>query len=178
MLDWKFDKYLIETTTVSRWFKFAPNTKFFSALETMLEALPQWKIVERTDGVIIVGSPTYSGFDLPGTYTFPSVTKIFFSRQIVREDDRAYNRVCVHTANFEKAIYRDVKSFPKAWNLQTNKTLYVQIAEGLKYSDLASYADELASRLEGVGKIESFRGPFRPHLQCGDEGHNNKSKWN
>lgn len=161
------DKYRIETTTVSRWFTFAPNTKFFSALETMLEALPQWKIVERTDGVIIVGSPTYSGFDTPGTYTFQR-NKDIFSRQIVREDDQAYNRVCVHTSNFEKAIYRDVKSF-KAWNLQSKKTLYVQIAEGLKYSDLASYAEELATRLEGVGKIESFRGPFRPHLQCGDE---------
>lgn len=161
------DKYLVETTDVSRWFNFAPNTTYFSALETMLEVLPQWKIVERADGVIVVGSPNYIGFDLPGIYTFQR-NKDIFSRQIVREDDRAYNRVCVHTENFEKAVYRDVKSF-KAWNLQTNKTLYVQIAEGLKYSDLASYADELASRLEGVGKIESFRGPFRPHLQCGDE---------
>lgn len=161
------DKYLIETTDVSRWFTFPPNTTFFGALETMLEVLPQWKIVERADGIIVVGSPNYDRFDLPGIYTFQR-DKDIFSRQIVREDDRAYNRVCVHTANFEKAIYRDVKSF-KAWNLQTNKTLYVQIAEGLKYSDLASYADELASRLEGVGKIESFRGPFRPHLQCGDE---------
>jgi hypothetical protein len=161
------DKYLVETTDVSRWFNFAPNTTYFSALETMLEVLPQWKIVERADGVIVVGSPNYIGFDLPGIYTFQR-NKDIFSRQIVREDDRAYNRVCVHTENFEKAVYRDVKSF-KAWNLQTNKTLYVQIAEGLKYSDLTSYADELASRLEGVGKIESFRGPFRPHLQCGDE---------
>ena len=161
------DKYLIETTEVSRWFTFSPNTTFFSALETMLEVLPQWKIVERSDGVIVVGSPTFSGFDLPGTYMFQR-DKDIFSRQIVREDDRAYNRVCVHTENFEKAIYRDVESF-KAWNLQTNKTLYVQIAEGLKYSDLAQYAEELAERLEGVGKIESFRGPFRPHLQCGDE---------
>ena len=140
------DKYLVETTDVSRWFKFAPNTAYFSALETMLEVLPQWKIVERADGVIVVGSPNYIGFDLPGIYTFQR-NKDIFSRQIVREDDRAYNRVCVHTANFEKAIYREVESF-KAWNLQTNKTLYVQIAEGLKYSDLASYADELASRLE------------------------------
>ena len=161
------DKYLIESTDKSGWFTFAPNTTLFSALETMLEVLPQWKIVERSDGVIVVGSPTYTGFDTPGTYTFYR-NKDIFSRQVVREDGYAYNRVCVHTENFEKAVYRDVKSF-KAWNLQTNKTLYVQIAEGLRYSDLASYAEELAERLEGVGKIEIFRGPIRPQLQCGDE---------
>jgi len=34
---------------------------------------------------------------------------------------------------------------------------------------LATYADELAIRLGDAGKLESFMGPIRPHLQCGDE---------
>ena len=53
------DKYLVETTDVSRWFNSLQIQHISSALETMLEVLPQWKIVERADGVIVVGSPNY-----------------------------------------------------------------------------------------------------------------------
>ena len=156
-------EYLINNTDTKGWFNFSPNTTPLKAIETMLEVLPQWKIKELTDGTITIGT----GFETNGMYVFYR-DKDIFGRQITRDDAEVYNRVCVHTNNFGKAVFRDVASF-QSWNLQAKKTLYVQVAEGLKYTDLESYADELALRLENIGKLESFTGPFRPHLMVGDE---------
>ncbi|MEN6618177.1 MAG: hypothetical protein ABFC28_01535 [Rikenellaceae bacterium] len=161
------NQYTVENAAVEGWFNFSPNTTPFKAAETMLEVLPQWKIRELVDGTIVIGSSDYAGFDASGVYTFYRVKDIF-SRQKTMDDAEAYNRVCVHTENYGKAVFRDVASF-QSWNLQAKKTLYVQVSEGLKQSDLEAYANELALRLEGVGKLESFTGPFRPYLQCGDE---------
>lgn len=161
------DYYLVENTTEQAWHSFTPNTSYFKGLESMLEPLPSWKVRELTDGTIVVGSPTYSGFDTPGIYTFYR-DKDVFSRQITRDDAQAYRRVCVHTPDFQDYVYKDVAGY-SGWNLQTNKTLYVQVIEGTRRAMLASYADELASRVQDSGKLESFIGPIRPHLQCGDE---------
>lgn len=156
-------EYMIDTTDAKGWFNFSPNTTPLKAIETMLEVLPQWKIKELTDGTITIGT----GFESNGMYVFYR-DKDIFSRQIIRDDAEAYNRVCVHTNNFGKVAFRNVESF-QSWNLQAKKTLYVQVAEGLKYTDIEAYADEIALRLESIGKLESFTGPFRPHLQVGDE---------
>lgn len=161
------NEYIIENTDVEGWFNFSPNTTPLKVVESMLEVLPQWRIKELSDGTIVIGSEGYSGFEQNGIYTFYR-SKDIFSRQITRDDAEAYNRVCVHTNNYAKAVFRDVASF-QSWNLRANKTLYVQVADGLKFIDLENYADELALRLEGVGKLESFVGPIRPHLQPGDE---------
>lgn len=161
------NQYLVENTDVAGWFSFSPNTTPLKAAETMLEVLPEWKIRELVDGRVVIGSTDYAGFGQSGIYTFYR-DKDIFSRNITRDDAEAYNRVCVHTNNYAKAVFRDVASFT-GWNLQANKTLYVQVADGLKFIDLENYADELALRLEGVGKLESFVGPIRPHLQPGDE---------
>ena len=161
------DYFLVENTSEQAWFSFTPNTDFLKALEGMMETLPTWRIKELSDGTIVVGSPTYSGFDTPGIYTFYRGQDVF-SRQITRDDSQSYRRVCVHTENFEDYVYRDVEAY-SGWNLQSNKTLYVQVSSGLRRAMLATYADELAVRLKDAGKVESFMGPIRPHLQCGDE---------
>lgn len=161
------DYYLIEHTDEKAWFSFSPNTDFISALDSMLETLPSWNIKELSDGTIVVGSPTYSGFDKSGVYTFYRNQDIF-SRQITRDDAQSYRRVCIHTEGFEDSVYRDVEAY-SGWNLQANKTLYVQVAKGLRRAMLATYASELATRLKDAGKIEVFSGPIRPHIQCGDE---------
>lgn len=161
------DYYLVENTSEQGWFSFTPNTDFLKALEGMLETLPSWRIKELSDGTIVVGSPTYSAFDTPGIYTFYR-DKDVFSRNITRDDSQSYRRVCVHTEGFSDYVYRDVESYT-GWNLQANKTLYVQVSDGMRRAMLATYADELASRLKDAGKLESFIGPIRPHLQPGDE---------
>lgn len=64
--------------------------------------------------------------------------------------------------------FADVESY-EGWNLQANKTLYVQVPDGTGSIAAQDYAEQLTEWLENVGKIESFIGPFRPHLLCGDE---------
>jgi hypothetical protein len=76
--------------------------------------------------------------------------------------------VCVHTDNFATKIYRQIVGW-EGWGLGVQKTLYVAVADGTTVEDCTAYADELAERMSNVGVIESFVGPFRPHIQCGDE---------
>ena len=159
--------YIIENTDQEGWFSFSPNTNFKKGLETMLEVLPQWQTRELSDGTIVVGNINFVGFDVPGVYTFYR-GKDIFSRQITRDDVEAYTRVCVHTEEYANVIFKSVDAY-SGWNLKAHKTLYVQVVNGLTVVDLQAYADELAERLSNGGKIESFTGPFRPHLQCGDE---------
>ena len=52
--------------------------------------------------------------------------------------------------------------------LKANKTMYIQVSNDSKLVEVEAYADEIATRLGNVGKIESFIGPIRPHLQVGD----------
>jgi hypothetical protein len=163
------DNFLIEDTTAMNSFTFDPNTTVFDASKEILKALINWKAEELSDGTIVVGSPTYSQFTQPGTYTFNRGTDIF-SRDVTRDDMDAYRRVCVHTSDFLVKVYRDVASYT-GWNLQANKTLYVSVQDGMQESQAILYAEELALRLENVGKIESFTGPFRPYVMPGDYAH-------
>lgn len=163
------DQFLVEPSTTYNWFSFDPNMKKFEALKEMLKAMINWKVEELNDGTIVVGSPSYSHFTQPGIYTFNRGTDIF-SRNITRDDMDAYRRVCVHTNDFSIKVYQDVASYT-GWNLQANKTLYVNVQDGTSEIQATAYAVELASRLENVGKIESFTGPFRPHITPGDFAH-------
>lgn len=160
------DQFMIEVAEVQNSFTFDPNTSQLDALKEMLKAMINWKVEELNDGTIVVGSPSYSQFTQPGTYTFNRGTDIF-SRNITRDDMDAYRRVCVHTSDFSIQIYRDVASYT-GWNLQANKTMYVSVQDGMLESQAMLYADEIALRLENVGKIESFDGPFRPYIMPGD----------
>jgi hypothetical protein len=114
----------------------------------------------------VIGSPTYSAFIQSGIYTFQRGSDIF-SRSITRDDMQSYRRVCVHNSDFTLKVYKDVQTYT-GWNLQANKTLYVNVPDGTREADAILYADELAVRLENVGKVESFTGPFRPYLTVGD----------
>lgn len=163
------DQFLIEDTTAMNSFSFDPNTSVLDASKEIFKALINWKMEELNDGTVVVGSPSFTHFTQAGIFTFNRGTDIF-SRDITRDDMDAYRRVCVHTSDFSVKVYRDVASYT-GWNLQANKTLYVSVQDGMIESQAIAYADELAIRLENVGKIESFTGPFRPHLMPGDYAH-------
>lgn len=160
-------QYLIENSSTKNTFDFKPNMDIMAALEEIFKATIDWKARELTDGTVVVGSPSYAGFVSNGTYTFYR-NKDIFSRGIVRDDMGAYRRVCVHTSDYSIAVYKGVGVY-SGWNLQANKTLYVQVADGTRLAEATAYANEVASRLDSVGKIESFAGPLRPHILCGDE---------
>jgi hypothetical protein len=161
------NQYLIENTSARNWFDFKPNMDILSALNEIFKAMLNWKVRELTDGTIVVGSPNFSWFTSNGVYNFYR-NKDIFSRGIVRDDMGAYRRVCIHDSDFNIVVYKDVKGY-SGWNLQAKKTLYVQVANGTRLSEANLYAEEVANRVDSVGKIESFTGPLRPHLTCGDE---------
>jgi len=161
------DYYLVENTILSNGFTFSPKSTFFSAIKEILKITIDWKMQELVDGTIVIGSPEYAGFDANSVYTFTRGTDVF-SRKITRDDQSAYRRVCVHDSDWNIKVFEDVVSY-SGWNLQANKTLYVDVPKGTSQADADLYALELANRLGNVGKIESFVGPFRPHLTCGDE---------
>lgn len=163
-----YNQYMIESSGIKSWFDFKPNMDILQALEEICKVTKNWKVSELVDGTVVVGSPGYiNNMNPSGTYTFQR-NKDIFSRNITRDDMQAYRRVCVHDSEFDLLVFKDVESYT-GWNLQANKTLYVQVPDGTRETEAEGYAEELADRIELVGKIESFTGPIRPHLQCGDE---------
>jgi hypothetical protein len=160
------EQYLVEITPEARRFEFEPNTTVLQAIEEVLKTMVDWKIEQDVDGTIIIGSPEYAGFPQRNTYTFNRGEDIF-SRDIKMDDAEAYRKVCVHDKDWNIEIYELVESY-SGWSLQSNKTLFVEVPDGTSQSNAQSIAKELASRLENVGRIETFTGPFRPQLMVGD----------
>lgn len=160
------EQYLVETTVEARRFKFEPSKTVLQAIEEVLKTMVDWKIEQDVDGTIIIGSPEYAGFPQRSTYTFNRGEDIF-SRNIKMDDAEAYRKVCVHDKDWNIEIYELVQSY-SGWSLQSNKTLFVQVPDGTSQANAQSIARELASRLENVGRIETFTGPFRPQLMVGD----------
>lgn len=161
------DEILVENTGISAGYQFDVSMSCLEGIMEILKALDAWQIKELVDGTVVIGSPNYAGFIRNSRYTFYR-DKDIFTRSIVRDDQGAYRRVCVHNQDFSIKIYRDVATY-SGWNLQANKTLYVNIPEGTSLADAENYANQIANSLQYVGKIESFTGPFRPQLILGDE---------
>lgn len=160
------DQYEVEYDATYRRFRFDPSKTVYSALEEIFRTMVDWKMEETVQEEIIVGSPSYGLFPTRGMYNFQR-DKDIFSRSITMDDQSSYRKVCVHDSEWNIQIYEDVASF-SGWNLQSNKTLFVQVAEGTSTANAQAIATELAGRLESVGKVETFTGPFRPQLLVGD----------
>ena len=161
------DEMLVENTSTYAGYQFDANMSCLEGIMEILKALDGWQVKELVDGTVVIGSSNYAGFTRNTTYTFYR-GKDIFTRSIVRDDQEAYRRVCVHNQDFSLKVYRDVETYT-GWNLQANKTLYVNVPEGTSLTDAESYANQIANSLQYVGKIESFTGPFRPQLILGDE---------
>ena len=59
--------------------------------------------------------------------------------------------------------------YNETWGLAKHKTLYVDVADNTTQDEIDLYATQLAERVGMSGVIESFTGPFRPHIMVGDE---------
>lgn len=160
------DQHYIQYDGSGRSFTFDPDMNVYAALEEILKTMVTWKMEESLDGRINIGESDYGEFPNKTTYSFLR-DKDIFSRSIRRDDESAYRKVCVRDRDWNIKIYRDVQSYSD-WNLQSNKTLFVEVPVGTSLSNATSIADEIASRLESVGKVEMFTGPFRPFLLIGD----------
>ncbi|QGT99492.1 hypothetical protein SYNTR_0899 [Candidatus Syntrophocurvum alkaliphilum] len=157
----------IQASSVQAGYKFNPSMDYLCGIEDILKSESNWKIEEKVDGTIIVGSIDYGVFETRGIYQFRR-NKDIFSRNIVRDDMESYRRVCVHDRDFKVHVYKEVQTY-QGWNLRGNKTIYIPIPEGTSESDANTYAENIVKQLEYVGKVESFTGPFRPYLLVGDE---------
>jgi hypothetical protein len=160
------DQYQVQNESTYRRFNFDPTKTVYSALEEILQSMIDWKMEETVEGEIVIGDPTYSLFPSRSTYSFQR-GKDIFSRDITMDDQESYRKVCVHDKDWTISVYEDVVSYT-GWNLQSNKTLFVEVSTGTTLANAQAIAAELADRLESVGKVETFTGPFRPQLLVGD----------
>lgn len=160
------DQYQVQYEASQRSFKFTADKDVLSAINEILKTMVTWKVEESLDGQIVIGDMDYSYFSNRSTYTFLR-DKDIFSRNIRRDDESSYKKVCIHDSKWVVEVYRDVQSYA-GWNLQSNKTLFVEVPEGTTLTNATSIAESIAARLESVGKVESFNGPFRPFLLIGD----------
>jgi hypothetical protein len=161
------DEMFVENTSTYAGYRFGVNMSYLEGVMEILKALENWQIKELVDGTVVIGSNSYAGFTRNTSYTFYR-DKDIFTRSIIRDDQEAYRRVCIHNQDFSMKVYRDVETY-SGWNLQANKTLYINLPEGTTLSDAENYANQIANTLQYVGKVESFTGPFRPQLILGDE---------
>lgn len=160
------DQYQVQNESIYRRFNFEPSKTVYGALEEILQSMITWKMEETVDGEIIIGDPTYSLFPSRSTYSFHRGQDIF-SRDITMDDQESYRKVCVHNGDWTVVAYEDVVYY-SGWNLQSNKTLFVEVSTGTTQANAEAIALQLAGRLESVGKVETFTGPFRPQLLVGD----------
>lgn len=161
------DEMLVENTSVYAGYQFDVKMSYLEGIMEMLKATDNWQLKELVDGTVVIGSVNFAGFARNSSYVFQR-DKDIFTRSIVRDDQEAYRRVCVHNRDFSIKFYQDVETYT-GWNLQANKTLYVAVPDGTSLLDAQVYATQIANSLQYVGKIESFTGPFRPQLIIGDE---------
>ncbi len=158
--------YRIENDPTPVGMAYPPNMTFWAALEDLLTVAPDWRVEERHDGIIVIGSPGFYEFTPRGTYQFERGGDVF-SREILREDRGVYARVCVHDRDFTFAEYRDV-DFIEGWALPRQKTYYHEVPRSTPGAQVDAVADALAVRLASVGVVETFVGPWRPHIVPGD----------
>lgn len=160
-------EYIVDDNLQNNSFEYDRNMDLLSAIQEILKATTNWHVAELTDGTVVIGNSDFHAFETNSTYCFEK-GKDIFSRNIERDDAGSYRRVCVHDREFNVAVYKEAESY-EGWNLQANKTFYIEVAEGTTLTTATNYANELAQRLADVGKLESFTGAFRPHLLVGDE---------
>ena len=156
--------FWVAEADTSRGMEFPPDMDGLTGILEALKTRSKWRIKEDLSGTIGIGRFNDSRFTQPSTYTFQRGSEVF-SRDIIREDEPAYSRVCVHNDDRSIEVYRTVDF---RFTMARKKTRHVPIAEGTSLADAQDYADELAALYAAVGVIETFEGPFRPHITEGD----------
>ena len=147
--------------------EFPPNMDMLTGIQELLKLTPGWIIREEVSGKVVIGPRNDVNFTQPSKYTFYRDQDIF-SRESIKDDNDAYGRVCCHTADYSVRVYRPVPS-TLGWLPPAQKTLYVQVPDGTRSAEAASLAVELAEQLANSGEVETFVGPYRPHLIPGDQ---------
>jgi len=159
--------YYVGTETLQVGIEFKPNQALLDGLNELLKYVRNWQIREEASGRVVVAERTDPAFSQPGKYTFYRNRDIF-SRQVTIDDNDAYSRVCCHTSDFSVAVYRAVPN-TLGWLTVPNKTHFEPVPDGTTVAEAAALATEIADFISNSGQVEEFDGPFRPHLQPGDQ---------
>ena len=168
------ENYDVQSTTEPNAWKFGivftPETGVLDALNELIKASLNWVMLETMEGQIVVGSAvSYPPVQVTGAYTFER-GKDVWSRDIVRDDEGIYAKVCgrFSAANAMIYLYSPV-TVEQMWILAPQKTLHIQFPDNSESAEVQALIDVIAARLSGAGIVETFVGPIRPHLLVGDE---------
>ncbi len=134
----------------------------------------EWIIKELADGTVVWAHQDDQDYFPPvGNYIFYRSQDVF-SRQVTMDDEEVYSQVCVHCPEddesnnpFDRVAYADVDHFV-GWIIPQRKTKFIEVIEGTEQDELDDLAERAADSLADVGRIESFTGPIRPHLEPRD----------
>lgn len=143
-----------------------------TALNELIRSSLNWVVRETLDGQIVVGSEvSYQPIiDMVGKYEFDRSDLI--SRRVERDDADVYSTVCYQSKDTTTGTtIRKYVAVAHAleWSIAPHKTLYITAPDDTPEAELEELAENLASRMGQVGIMETFEGPFRPHLVPGDE---------
>ncbi len=167
MASFGITNYYIGTSTKQLSIQFSPSQAVLDGITDLLKFAADWVIRENADGKIVIADRDDAEHTQPGKYTFYRNRDIF-SREQTKDDSTCYGRVCVHDSSFNIMVFRPV-SYTLSWLPPAQKTYYVSMPDGITNADATALATEIADQLSNSGEVETFVGPFRPHLLPGDE---------
>jgi len=156
--------YWVGETILNRGMEFPPDMSLLDGFVELIQTTLSWKLQEDLTGMICFGDKNDVHFGVAGTYEFYRNQDIW-SRGVSRDDQDVYAKLCVHDDTYSIAEYRDIEF---QFILGAKKTMHVSVARETLLADAQTYADDLAVLMAGMGVIETFSGPFRPHLRTGD----------
>jgi len=169
------ENYDVQSTSVwEMGMRFPSDMDLLSGLKELIRTAKNWRLLETLDGDIIAGSSvTYDPIkNYNSNYVFYRGYEVF-SRGIVRDDQDVYSRVCCqckykvgevdYTRRVYKGIYNDYD-----WVYQAQKTFIYTAPDETSEVELGIIGDGLVESLSKSGIVETFEGPFRPHLVTGD----------
>lgn len=160
------DKVFVEESDESASYTFESQMNLMSGINEIFKTLNNWHI-EENNGRIIVGSAKFGAFNPRKTF-YLRRNKDAFSRQIIQDDAESYRRICIKDKEKTFEIYKEVEVY-EGWNLKTNRTLHLEVPEGVSEEKAERYATNIANLLGKIGKIEVFDIKFNPEIEPGDE---------
>lgn len=163
----EIEDFFVSDSTKGWQLKFEPDMSLLDGILQIIKLLSKWKIEEKPDGTIGIGPPDDIRFDQPQTVEFERDHSCW-EYDMEYDDADSYSRICVFCNEPEERVYVTVPR-NKWWVLPSNKTKYVQVADGTSKEEIQVIAEELSEMIAISGRIETFVGIFSPQLIIGDE---------
>lgn len=176
VMEWIFQRagilnYAIGPSSAEIDWSFKPSDTFYAGIQKIFEIFPGWGMIELPDGKIVVGYAFWrQQYAANSIYQFLLGAEVI-KRRTRKSADAAYANVRVTGKDAAGAeltpVYLPVQTF-RHWALGTTKTKHVTAEDGMTQEQLQAFAEQTAAELAHIGVGETFSGPMRPWLLCGD----------